>query len=254
MADAFEHHPTEKLPDESASDAASFAANIPIEPDPTASRPKEPASAAPQSIPPPGSPFAPSPRPPPPPVEEVEAVRITRAETRGPAIEVPGVRHVAEAPPAQPSAPPGTAPFGAAVPSSPLPADETIPPPPQTPPTPPPTPPPAATPTAPVPQRFWIALCHLAYLIPGYVPGLALTLLIWAWRRKRDPLLDDQGREALNFQLTYAALSLILTVTCLLCVLVPVVWIVGAVLCVVAGVSGADGQRYRYPWIVRLIT
>jgi uncharacterized Tic20 family protein len=38
------------------------------------------------------------------------------------------------------------------------------------------------------------------------------------------------------------------------CVLVPVVWIVGAVLCVVAAVSAADGQRYRYPWILRLIT
>jgi uncharacterized Tic20 family protein len=97
-------------------------------------------------------------------------------------------------------------------------------------------------------------LCHLAYLIPGHVFGLALTLVVWAWRRKLDPLLDDQGREATNFQLTYAGLNLILAASCVGCVLVPVVWIVGAVLCVVAAVSAADGQRYRYPWFLRLIT
>jgi uncharacterized Tic20 family protein len=86
------------------------------------------------------------------------------------------------------------------------------------------------------------------------VPGLALTLVIWVWRRKRDPFLDDQAREALNFQLLYAGLGLVLTSTICLCVLVPVLWIVGAVLCVVAAVSAADGRRYRYPWLFRLIT
>jgi uncharacterized Tic20 family protein len=31
------------------------------------------------------------------------------------------------------------------------------------------------------------------------------------------------------------------------------VWIVGAVLCIVAAVHAADGEKYRYPWIFRLI-
>jgi uncharacterized Tic20 family protein len=165
---------------------------------------------------------------------------MTRAETRGPAIEVPGTRHVPEPPPMQATVPPAGPPPGSTVP------------PPQPPPAPPPSAPPAAAPKP--PKKFWVVLCHLSYLIPGYIPGLALTLVIWAWLRRRDALLDDQAREALNFQLTYAGLSLVLAATCFLCVLVPVVWMVGAVLCVVAGVSAADGKRYRYPWIVRLIT
>ncbi len=122
-------------------------------------------------------------------------------------------------------------------------------------PPPPPIPPaPPAAPAAPRWQGFWVLVCHLAYLIPGYIPGLVLTLLIWAWRRRRDPLLDDQAKEAINFQLMYAGISLILVSTCLLCVLVPVLWIVGAVLCVVAAVNAADGKRYRYPYLFRLIT
>jgi uncharacterized protein len=206
--------------------------------------------APPTTIPPPPvPPFAatlppdppvPTPPPPPPPrVEEVEAIPLTRAETRGPAIEIPGTRHIPEPPPIPPSAvPPGGATDGGT----------TQPPPP---PPPPPIAPVDSTPKP--PSKFWVVVCHLSYLIPLYVPGLALTLLIWAWRRRRDAHLDDQAKEALNFQLTYTGLTLILSATCVLCVLVPVVWIVGAVLCVVAAVSAAEGNRYRYPYILRLI-
>jgi uncharacterized protein len=225
---------------------------------------------------------APQPR-----IEQVEARPISAAEKRGPTIDAPPAVRVEHTQPPlfppqpvyqAPSAPqsgasapaqPASAPFqaaptaaqtppnatqaawsGASAASAPSPAagsGATIPP---------------APAVAPAPRRFerppspfWTAILHLAFLlpIPPHISGLVLTALIWVWRRGRDPHIEQQGREALNFQLTYLAASALLGATCIGTVLIPVVWITGAVLCIVAAVHAADGERYRYPLIFRLI-
>lgn len=104
-------------------------------------------------------------------------------------------------------------------------------------------------------RRTWAVLSHLAYLVPlpPHLAGVLITLVIWVARRHHDPLVADQGREALNFQLQYLALNLILAATCVGHVLTPLVWIVGAVLSIVAAVNAGEGQRYRYPFVFRLI-
>jgi hypothetical protein len=101
--------------------------------------------------------------------------------------------------------------------------------------------------------RVWGAICHLAYLIPLHVPGIVVATIVWMWRRDRDPLLAEQGREALNMQLTYWLVNLLLGLTVLGVPLTPFVWVVGAILCILATVRMADGQSYRYPWILRII-
>ncbi len=260
MTESREIPPESALPREERS--ADWAAQVPREPDFGA---QIPPTAPPTPTAPPIEPKNSDPIPfaPPPPVtrvEEVEAVRVTRAETRGPTIEVPGVARTPEPPPA-PTAPPtaaaptsasGTGPTFQQTSSMPPPVGQTSPPAAPPPYSPPPTS--AADPAAPGSNKFWVMVCHLAYLIPGYVPGLVLTLVIWVWRRKRDAFLDDQAKEAINFQLLYAGIHLIMIATCVLCIFVPVLWVIGAVLCVVAAVSAADGKRYRYPYLFRLIT
>jgi uncharacterized Tic20 family protein len=258
MTESPEIPPESALPREER--PAEWAADVPREPNFAA---EIPPTAPPTPIEPPIEQKKPDPIPfaaPPPPVarvEEVEAVRVTRAETRGPTIEVPGVARPPEPPPVSAVPPPtsasGAGPTFQQTSSMPPPAGQ--PPPASPPPTSPPPPQnPAVDPAASGSNKFWVMVCHLAYLIPGYGPGLAVALIVWVWRRKRDAFLDDQAKEAINFQLVYAGVSLILAGTCLLCVLVPVVWIVGAVLCIAAAVSAADGKRYRYPFLFRLIT
>lgn len=123
------------------------------------------------------------------------------------------------------------------------------------------TPPPAAAPvgTAPIPPapkpsgRWWIGLAHLAYLIP-FPPGVLVTAAVWIWRRGRDPLMADQGREALNMQLTFWLAIGLLGLTCVASPLVPFVYVLGAVLCILAAISAAGGERHRYPWVFRFLT
>jgi uncharacterized Tic20 family protein len=175
--------------------------------------------------------------PPPPPVEEVVAVPLSKAEARGPAIEVEGERvgHAA----------PGATTAGAP------------PPPPRAAEAPPPPPPPAGgAAAAAVPftgSRIWAVLAHLAYLIPFNVPGLIVTILIWVCTRRGNPFADDQAREALNFQLCYAVVNFVLGATCFLAWLCIPFWLVGAVLSIVAATQAGDGLKHRYPYIFRLI-
>lgn len=218
------------------------------------------------------------------PVEPVEAVRLSPSERRGPSIEVqaqatPWTPPVASTPfvtpamPVQPAAAP--APSAAAPARSAAAAYES--------PVPPPysagayasspsagsaafasaapaygSPPPAA-PISPAAakaasrSRWWVALCHLSYLIPLHLPGLIFTTLVWVWRRNRDPLIADQGREALNMQLTYWLAILLLTVTVFAWPLIPFVWFLGAVLSVLAAIAASNGERYRYPFILRIL-
>ena len=107
--------------------------------------------------------------------------------------------------------------------------------------------------------RNWAAACHLAALcgyasVPlGFVLG---PLIVWALRRDRYPLVDDQGKEALNFQLS----MLLYTLACipLICVCVGIVLLVllgvlHFVLMIVAAVRASSGERYRYPLTIRFL-
>jgi len=44
----------------------------------------------------------------------------------------------------------------------------------------------------------WALFCHLS----GIMFGLLGPLIIWLIQREKMPFVDDQGKEALNFQLT----------------------------------------------------
>lgn len=204
---------------------------------------------------------APKPPPPPPPTpaQEVEAVPITRSEVRGPTVEAHGERTV----PPPPSPPPAAAAPHVEAPRASGASRTDVPPAPPIPPAGASIPPGGATSTTPppasldprAPGRFWVVLCHLAFLIPGHLPGLALTTLIWVGRRGSDPRIEDQGREAINMQLNFFAVNalLLLMFNCVTAAFTPLVWAVGAVMCVVAAVKSGDQSRYRYPWIFRVI-
>lgn len=117
---------------------------------------------------------------------------------------------------------------------------------------PPSTPPPYVAPTPKPRGRWWIGLAHLLFLIP-FPFGVCTTAVLWIWRRARDPLMADQGREAINMQLTFWLLIGLLGVSCLGHPLVPFAYVVGAVLCVLAAISAGGGERHRYPWVFRFI-
>jgi len=98
-------------------------------------------------------------------------------------------------------------------------------------------------------------MAMLAHLL-GIVLGFIGPLIIWLIKKDEHPFIDDQGKEALNFQITMLipyVISSILTVACIGAVLLPLFWLVAVVFGILAGVAANKGEAYRYPVCLRLI-
>lgn len=107
-------------------------------------------------------------------------------------------------------------------------------------------------------ERNWGMLCHLSILSGLLVPfaSLIAPLVIWQIKRQEMPFVDYNGKEALNFQITYLIaflVSLALTSILVGFVLLGVVSVAWFVFTIIATVKASNGEYYRYPFILRLI-
>ncbi|WP_255420381.1 DUF4870 domain-containing protein [Oleiagrimonas sp. MCCC 1A03011] len=133
------------------------------------------------------------------------------------------------------------------------------------PPTPPPAPPPAAEPasgdnTAAVSpeQRQWAMFAHLSAFVGLVIPfgNIIGPLVIWLIKKDTMPFVDDQGKEALNFQITVALAMLASFLLMLVLIGFLLVWIiplVALVFVIIATIKANEGVYYRYPWTLRLV-
>ena len=117
-------------------------------------------------------------------------------------------------------------------------------------------PPPPGTP--PQEQRQWAMFAHLSALIGLIVPfGNVLgPLVIWLVQKDKMAFVDDQGKEALNFQITVfgaAVISFFLMFILIGFLLIFVVGLGALVLTIIAAIKANEGVAYRYPLTIRLI-
>lgn len=114
----------------------------------------------------------------------------------------------------------------------------------------------AESPTA--EERQWGLFAHLSALSGFLIPfgNLIGPLIVWQIKKNEMPFVDDQGKEALNFQITVfiavlACIPLMLVLIGFL--LLPMVALVALVFTIIGGISANNGERYRYPVTLRLI-
>src|SRR5882762_7660874 len=90
-----------------------------------------------------------------------------------------------------------------------------------------PPPPPAGTPSA--EEKQWALFAHLSALIGYIIPfgSIIGPLIIWQIKKNEMPFVDDQGKEALNFQITVALAVLGCFVLMLVLIGFLLIWIVG---------------------------
>jgi uncharacterized Tic20 family protein len=95
-------------------------------------------------------------------------------------------------------------------------------------------------------------LCHLL----GAFTGFLGPLIIWLIKKDQSRFVDDQGKEALNFQITMLIGHVIGAATaCFTFGLVSVaVVIIGLVFSILGALEANKGVRYRYPINIRMIT
>lgn len=98
---------------------------------------------------------------------------------------------------------------------------------------------------------------HLAafavFVVPVPVVG---PLVVWLLKREEHPYIDEQGKEAVNFNISvliYTIVSALLILIAIGVVLLAVVGIAWFVLTIIAAVRTANGEEYRYPATMRFV-
>ena len=122
----------------------------------------------------------------------------------------------------------------------------------------------------PAEERTWAMMAHLSALLGGLLTAsfgrgwgcFVGPLVIWLVKKDTMPFVNDQAKEALNFNITVALATLVLLILSIitfgigliiaspLWVIIGIAWLV---LTIVAAMKANEGVSYRYPFALRLI-
>lgn len=101
-------------------------------------------------------------------------------------------------------------------------------------------------------SRTMAMLAHLLGLLTNWIG----PLIIWLVKKDESPFVDDQAKEALNFQLTLLIVYIIAVP--LMCffigyLLALAAWICALIFGIMGTMSANKGEAYRYPINIRFI-
>ena len=113
-------------------------------------------------------------------------------------------------------------------------------------------------------EKQFALFVHLSALIGFFIPfgNIIAPLVMWQIKKNESAFIDDQGKEAVNFNLTLLIIGLALLLLTLITfglgalltaplgLALCVAWLIFAIL---AGIKANEGIAYRYPYILRLI-
>lgn len=102
-------------------------------------------------------------------------------------------------------------------------------------------------------------LCHLSafglFIFPAFGNVIG-PLIVWLIKKDESPFVDDQGKESLNFQISftiYCLVSSILIFAVVGIILLIALGIAFFVLVIIASIKANEGEEFRYPLTIRLI-
>ena len=102
-------------------------------------------------------------------------------------------------------------------------------------------------------ERTFALLAHLGGLLTGFI----VPLVIWLIKNGDSDFAADQAKEALNFQITLFIAYLVCMALMLVLIgvfLLPIVGLAHLILTIVAAIKSYGGERYRYPFTLRLVS
>ena len=95
-------------------------------------------------------------------------------------------------------------------------------------------------------------ITHIGGTVFSFVPAL----IVWILKKDENQYIEDQAKEALNFQITMVLaymLAGVLSWILIGLIFFPVIWVLNIVFCIIAAISTSKGETYRYPFCLRLI-
>lgn len=108
-------------------------------------------------------------------------------------------------------------------------------------------------------EQQWAMIAHLSALAGFVIPfgNVIGPLVVWLIKKDTMPLVDQHGKEALNFQITVMIAVFVCILLMLILIGIFLIFVVGLgalVLTIIAAVKVANGELdYKYPLTLRLI-
>jgi len=103
-------------------------------------------------------------------------------------------------------------------------------------------------------DKIWSMFCHLSALLGV---GFVLPLVVYLAMRHESEYVADNAREALNFHISVLIYSLCCIPLVFILIGIPMLIVLGLgslVLAIIATIKASDGQCYRYPLTLRLVS
>ncbi len=108
-------------------------------------------------------------------------------------------------------------------------------------------------------ERTWATFCHLSSLVAfiGIPFGNVLgPLVIWLIKKNEMPLVQEEGKAALNFQISMTIYTLVAFMLCFVAIgfllIFPII-IVNVVFVIMAAVKTSNGEQFHYPCTIVFI-
>jgi uncharacterized Tic20 family protein len=108
-------------------------------------------------------------------------------------------------------------------------------------------------------ERTWGLFCHLSafafFVIPfGHILG---PLIIWLIKKDESKFIYENGKEALNFQISITIYGLASILLIIILIGIPILiglFILDFILVIIAAVKANDGIVYKYPLSINLLS
>ena len=107
-------------------------------------------------------------------------------------------------------------------------------------------------------ERMLASFCHLGGLVGMLFPpmNIIIPLILYLVYRDKYELVADQGKEAVNFQLSlliFIIVGILLVFVAIGIVVLPLLMIFALIVIIIAALRARDGEKYRYPFAIRFI-
>jgi hypothetical protein len=108
-------------------------------------------------------------------------------------------------------------------------------------------------------ERQWAMFAHIGTFCSLFVPlgNFIAPIVVWQMKKHESEFVVDQAKESLNFQISiiiYALISFLLVFIFIGFFLIFALVIFSLIAVIIAGVKANEGEYYRYPMCIRLIS
>lgn len=105
-------------------------------------------------------------------------------------------------------------------------------------------------------ERMWAMVAHVSGVVSSAIVPIVVPLIIYLAKKDESEFVADQAKEALNFHITVALAACVVYLSFLCFIgpfILPLLFLASLVFAIVGSIKAYDGQRYRYPFTLRVI-